>query len=125
MAEGFVRHLGDGRFQAASGGLEPSALHPLAIRVMAEAGIDITSQWSKPIDDALFEQAAAVITLCGDADARCPVTPPNIRREHWPLPDPAKATGTPDRQLETFRTVRDDILRRVTGFLQEWPADDR
>lgn len=120
MAEGFVRHLGDGRFEAASGGLEPSALHPLAIRVMAESGIDITSQWSKPIEDDLFQKAAAVITLCGDADARCPVTPAGVRREHWPLTDPAKATGSPDAQLETFRTVRDQILRRVTLFLQEW-----
>ena len=76
MAEGFARQLLSDRFEILSGGLEPSSLHPLAVRVMAEAGVDISRQYSKPIDVDRLRTADMAVTLCGDAEERCPVTPP-------------------------------------------------
>ncbi len=117
MAEGFARHLAGDRWEVASAGIEPSVVNPLAVAVMAEVGIDISRQVSKPIDPELLHRAAVIITLCGDAEERCPVTPPRIRRMHWPLPDPAKATGSESEVRAAFRAVRDDIGRRVEALL--------
>ncbi len=117
MAEGFARHLAGDRWEVASAGIEPSGVNPLAIAVMAEAGIDISRQVSKAIDPDLLDRAAVIVTLCGDAEERCPVTPPHVRKVHWPLPDPAKATGGESEVRAAFRAVRDDIGRRVEALL--------
>ena len=117
MAEGFARHLAGDRWEVASAGIEPSVVNPLAVAVMAEAGIDISRHVSKPIDSELLRRAAVIVTLCGDAQERCPVTPPQVRRVHWPLPDPAKATGNESEVRAAFRLVRDDIGRRVGRLL--------
>ena len=117
MAEGFARHLAGDRWEVASAGIEPSVVNPLAVAVMAEVGIDISRQVSKPIDPELLHRAAVIITLCGDAEERCPVTPPQVRRVHWPLPDPAKAAGSESEVREAFRAVRDDIGRRMEALL--------
>ncbi len=119
MAEGFGRvALGD-RAEVMSGGIEPSRVHPMAIRVMAEVGVDISSHQSRPIDPARLQSAAIAVTLCGDAEERCPLTPPHVRRLHWPLTDPAAAKGTEQEILSTFRSVRDEIRRRVAMLAQE------
>jgi arsenate reductase len=87
---------------------------------MAEAGVDITPQTSKTIDDGIYGQQQVIITLCGDAHERCPVVPPTaLVRRHWDLPDPAKATGTEEEILAQFRTVRDDIRARIVALLTE------
>ena len=117
MAEGFARHLAGDRWEVASAGIEPSVVNPLAVAVMAEAGIDISRHVSKPIDPELLRCAAVIVTLCGDAQERCPVTPPQVRRVHWPLTDPAKATGSESEVRAAFRSVRDDIGRRVGRLL--------
>ena len=117
MAEGFARHLAGDRWKVASAGIEPSVVNPLAVAVMAEVGIDISRQVSKPIDPAFLDRAAVIVTLCGDAEERCPVTPPHVRRVYWPLPDPAKATGSECEVRAAFRAVRDDIGRRVEALL--------
>jgi arsenate reductase len=91
MAEGFAKALG---IEAQSAGLEPSRVHPLAIQVMAERGIDISSQPSKALAEELFTDVDVVITLCGDAAERCPVLPLTVGVLNCPLPDPAKATGS-------------------------------
>ncbi len=122
MAEGFFNALAGQSQRAESGGLEPSQVNPLAIQVMDEAGIDLTSHRSKPIDIERLNTADIVVTLCGDAEERCPVTPAHVRRLHWPLPDPARAAGTEDEQLAVFRTVRDQIRERVTELLTEGVA---
>lgn len=112
MAEGFARKLLPG-CEIHSAGLEPKGVHPLAIRAMAEVGIDISHQTSKPIDPDLFFSCDIVVTLCGDADERCPAVPPGAARYHWPLPDPAKASGSEEEVMQVFRNVRDQIRDRV------------
>ncbi|MBI2468964.1 MAG: arsenate reductase ArsC [Candidatus Rokubacteria bacterium] len=114
MAEGFARAWG---LQAASAGLEPSRVRPQALRTMAEKGIDISGQTSKALSDELVEKADVVITLCADAAERCLVFPPTVRVLHWPLPDPAKATGSEADILQVFRSVRDQIEAQLRGFL--------
>ena len=116
MAEGFARAALGGAVTVASAGIAPAGLHPLAVAVMAEVGVDISAQASKPIDPALLGRAALVVTLCGDARERCPVTPPGVRRLHWDLPDPARAPGDDPARLSAFRAVRDEIRRRVEAL---------
>jgi arsenate reductase len=119
MAEGFARSILGERFTIRSGGLEPSVVNPYAIRVMAEVGVDISDQFSKPIDVGALQQAHVVVTLCGDAEERCPVVPASVRRLHWPLPDPAKQGGSEEERLNAFREVRDRIHQYVTELSEE------
>lgn len=117
MAEGFARALfGDG-WEVYSAGIEPTGVNPRAVEAMREVGIDISGQTSNHIDQELLRKMDLVVTLCGDAEERCPVTPPSVRRIHWPLPDPAKARGSEDEIMAEFRRVRDDIKRRVEYLL--------
>ena len=118
MAEGFTRHFGRGRIDAQSAGMEPSRLNPFAVAVMREKGVDISGQWSKGFDEALARSMDLVVTVCGNADERCPVLPPEVKRLHWPLEDPAAATGSNDQILATFREVRDEIEVRVTELVR-------
>ena len=115
MAEGFARAAG---IEAYSAGTEPTGyVHPVAVQVMAEQGIDISGQTSKELDLNLARSMDAVITVCGEADETCPAIP-HVDRLHWPIPDPARATGTQEEILSVFRAVRDDIARRVNEFLE-------
>jgi len=116
MPEGFTRHFGRGRIEAYSAGTEPSWLNPFAVAVMQEKGVDISGQRSKRFDQALARSMDLVVTVCGNADERCPVLPPEVKRLHWPLEDPAAATGSNDQILATFREVRDEIEVRVTDL---------
>ena len=116
MAEGFARHFGRGRIEAYSAGMEPSRLNPFAVAVMQEKGIDISGQRSKGFDEAVARRMDLVVTVCGNADERCPVLPPEVKKLHWPLEDPAAATGSNDQILATFREVRDEIEVRVTDL---------
>ncbi|MBS1232445.1 MAG: arsenate reductase (thioredoxin) [Nitrospirae bacterium] len=118
MAEGFARELGKGIVEAHSTGLNPAGLNQRAVKVMDEIGIDISSNQSKAIDADLLETMDVIITLCDHASESCPWTPPHIRRLHWSLPDPAKATGTEEEVLREFRKVRDKIRTRTEDFLK-------
>lgn len=113
MAEGFARALAPADWQIASAGVEVHGLNPLAVKVMAEVGIDISQQTSKLIDADYLTSCDVVVTLCGDARDKCPMTPPTVTRQHWPLPDPAQAIGSEADRLIVFRQVRDEIRRRV------------
>jgi len=113
MAEGFARQLAPQDWQIASAGVEQHGLNPLAVKVMAERGIDISQQQSKLIDNDYLQHSDMVVTLCGDARDKCPMTPPTVAKRHWPLPDPAQATGDEDAVLAVFRQVRDEIEVRV------------
>jgi len=121
MAEGWARHLADGRWEVASAGIAPSFVHPRAVAAMAEVGGDISGQRSKPIDPQLLRRAAVVVTLCGEAEESCPATPPGVRRLHWPLPDPARVQGDEETVRQAFRQVRDELGRRVRELLAELP----
>jgi len=124
MAEGFLRAYGAGLVEPASAGMEPRGLNPHAVAVMAEKGIDISHQLSKPFSEPLAGSMDCVITVCGDAEARCPVLPPSVRRLHWPLPDPARAEGSEEHVREVFRQSRDAIERLVREFLETLKAAD-
>lgn len=116
IAEGFAKKLAEGDIKIYSAGLEPASLNPYAVRVMAEIGIDISKQYSKSIDEIPAHEIDTVITLCGDAEERCPSFYGNVERFHWPLPDPARATGSEEEIMGVFRSVRDEIKRRIEEF---------
>jgi len=119
MAEGFARHLGGGRVEAHSAGMEPSRLNPLAVAAMEEKGIDISGHHAKAFDWDLARQMDVVVTVCGHANESCPILPPEVRRLHWPLEDPAAAWGTDAEILARFREIRDQVEVRVSALLPE------
>jgi len=84
---------------------------------MREVGVDISGQESTIVDDHMLQRADVVVTVCGHADEQCPALPPGITRIHWPLADPAKATGSNEEIMREFRATRDDIERRVRALL--------
>jgi arsenate reductase len=120
MAEGFARAIAPHGVRVYSAGLEPEGLNPRAVKVMAELGIDISCQHSKSIEEIPAQEIGTVITLCGDAEERCPAFPGKVKRIHWPLPDPAKATGSEEEILGVFRRVRDEIKRRVEELFRNF-----
>jgi arsenate reductase (thioredoxin) len=110
MAEGFLRAASQGAFRVASAGSKPAGcVHPLAIRAMSEAGIDISGHTSKHMNEFLNQDVETVITVCGNADQVCPTYPGQVNRYHWPFLDPAHATGSEEEQMAVFRKVRDQI----------------
>ena len=118
MAEGLARALGGDRVEVWSAGIEPKGVHPLAVRAMAERGIDIARQSSKDLS-AVPADPDVVITLCDNAADRCPAFPGRVQRVHWSLPDPAAVAGSEDERMTAFRVVRSEIESRLTGFLRE------
>lgn len=119
IAEGYAKAILDPMlFEVRSAGVETHGLNPNAVRVMKEDNIDISTQQSKLIDTKYLNHADLVITLCGDAKDRCPVTPPTVKKLHVPFTDPAQATGTSEEQLAVFRQVRDEIRE----FIQKIPS---
>jgi arsenate reductase len=120
MAEAWLNSLGRGNVEAFSAGSRPAGyVHPLAVRVMAETGLDISGHRSKPVNDFLGQPFDYVITVCDDAAESCPVFPGQGTRVHWGLEDPARAEGDEIQQLEVFRRVRDDLRQRIGDFLAE------
>lgn len=119
MAEGWARHLGGGAVVAESAGIEAHGKNPRAIAVMAEAGVDISGQESTRVTDAMIRRANVVVTVCGHADEHCPVLPPDVEKIHWPLEDPAKATGSEEEIIAKFRATRDEVRTRVGELLRQ------
>ncbi len=122
MAEGFLRSLGGDRFTAISAGTEPAErIHPLAIEVMAEKGIDISHQEPKNVGQYLGRLAVRhLIIVCAGANENCPrIFPGMMNRMFWPFDDPAAFEGSPTATLEKFRTVRDQIATRIKQWLKE------
>jgi arsenate reductase len=117
MAEGFLRAQAGERFEVASAGTEATRVHPLAIRAMAEVGIDLGGHTSKIVDQLLDQPWDYVITVCDAANESCPVFPRKSSRLHWSFEDPSQATGSDDRRLEVFRRVRNQIERRIADWV--------
>ena len=120
MAEGIARQLAGDRLRVQSAGSAPSRVNPLAIQALAEIGIDISRQRSKSIAEITEIDRSTVdtvITLC--AEEVCPVYLGSARRLHWPLPDPAGDAESEGASLDRFRTVRDELRRRLTDWLAE------
>jgi len=122
MAEGFARSLGKGQIEAHSAGLMAAGVNTRAIAVMREAGIDISGQRSREIDPDLLRTMDVVITLCDNAAQSCPVTPPGVKRMHWPIKDPVGAIGTEEEIMREFRRARDEIKEKIQGFIGSLPA---
>lgn len=118
MAEGLARTRAPREWRVFSAGSNPAKrVSQRAIAVMNEIGIDIS--WSQPkgMDEVPVAEADIVVTLCGEEV--CPIVPGNVRKVHWPLKDPAAATGTESEQLQVFRDTRDEIDRRLVGLWAE------
>ena len=118
-------HIGEGVLRAALGdranvvcaGSKPAGfIHPLAVKVMAEIGIDISTHQSKHLKEFTTQPIHTVITVCGNADQACPIFPGQLNRHHWPFFDPAKATGSEEEILNCFRTVRDEMRRVFEAY---------
>ena len=118
MAEGWTRALADDGVVVQSAGIEAHGKNPRAIAVMKDAGIDISQQASTRVDDEMLKSADLVVTVCGHADEHCPLLPAATHKEHWPLDDPARASGSEDAIMRVFRTSRDEIRQRVEDLLQ-------
>lgn len=119
MAEGFGKTLLGPDWQVASAGIETHGLNPIAVQVMAEKDIDISKQQSQLIDNDYLQSCDLVVTLCGDARDKCPMTPPHIQRIHWPLPDPAAFDGDDEAKLNQFRSVRDQIETAISHLSKQ------
>lgn len=110
IAEGLLRNAVGDAWDVQSAGSNPAGhVHPLAIKVMAEIGIDISQHRSKHLNEFLDEPVHTVITVCDNADQACPVFPGQVKRHHWPFMDPAKVAGTEEEKLQVFRWVRDEM----------------
>src|SRR5688572_13319540 len=119
MAEGLLRAAAGDAIEVESAGTEATRVHPLAIKAMAERGIDITAHASKTLDRFLDQRWDDVITVCDSANEACPVFPRAGRRIHWSFEDPSKATGSEEAKLAAFRRIRDEIDARLAKWLAE------
>lgn len=119
IAEALLRSRSRGRFEAYSAGSQPKEnVHPLAIRVLRETGIDTGNLRPKSVADMIGEEFEYVFTLCSRAKEACPIFPGKPVLAHWNLDDPAAARGTEEKQLDAFRAIRDEIDRRIGIFLE-------
>ena len=117
MAEGFAKKMLSKNMEIFSAGLEPKGVHPMAVKIMQEIGVDISHQKSKNISEIPLDKINIVITLCGDAAERCPVFPRKVERIHWEIEDPANAQGSDKEIAQAFRKVRDNIKFYIINYL--------
>jgi arsenate reductase len=123
MAEGMLRAWAGNQYQAFSAGTEATEVRPLAIRAMAELGIDISGQSSKTVQSFAGEEFDYAITVCDDGREACPYFAGATHQVHWSFDDPSAAIGTEEERLATFRRVRDEIAERVREFAGRGPAE--
>ncbi|HLP24125.1 MAG TPA: arsenate reductase ArsC [Acidobacteriota bacterium] len=117
MAEGVLRAAAGDVVEVHSAGSKPAGyVHPKAIQVMREIGIDLSAHTSKHMKEFMDRSVTTVITVCGNADQACPIFPGQVNRHHWRFDDPAHATGTDEEVLAEFRRVRDEIRRVFTAY---------
>jgi arsenate reductase len=117
MAEGWLRHYAGNRVEAFSAGTKPAGLNPMAVAVMRESGVDISSHRSKHVDELAKVDFLFVITVCDAAHQGCPVFPGALYQLQWSFDDPAEATGSEEEKLVVFRRVRDEIAEQVRTFV--------
>ncbi len=120
MAEALLRHYAPDQFEVYSAGLEPKGINPLTMRVMNEIGLDVSGGRSKDVMEFLGKvHMSYVITVCSNAEERCPIFPFSTQRLHWPFEDPAAFEGTDEEKLAKFREVRNLIDQRLQAWLRE------
>jgi len=119
MAEAFLRFYAADQFEVYSAGLEPKDIHPLAVRVMQEIGLDLKGHYSKSVAEYLGKvHFGYVVTVCANAEERCPIFPGVSQRLHWSFEDPVAFSGSDEARLSMFRQVRDQIGDRVRTWLE-------
>ena len=117
IAEGILQEVAGDVLNVQSAGSDPAGfVHPLAVTVLADIGIDISGNSSKHMNEFLSSEVETVITVCDNADQGCPSFPGQANRHHWPFPDPSKAEGTKEEIRKIFEKVRDDIRRVFTDY---------
>ncbi|GAB4195106.1 MAG: metalloregulator ArsR/SmtB family transcription factor [Roseiflexaceae bacterium] len=121
IAEGWLRQLSGGQVPARSAGVAPGELHPLAVQVMAEVGVDIGYQYAKGVEQLHRAAPGLVVTVCDRAREACPADLTAPIQLHWSIPDPARVARAGDQQLAAFRNVRDILRARVAGLLAMLP----
>jgi len=119
MAEGWLRHFAGEWIEVRSAGTQPKGVHPLAIKVMREAGVEIGAHASEHVDKYRNQRFDAVVTVCDAAKETCPVFPNAARTIHRSFDDPDKATGDNEQVLAVFRRVRDEVRDWAQGFVSE------
>jgi len=120
MAEAMLRKYGGDRFEVYSAGLEPSVINPFTIKVLNEAGIDTSAQYSKPLSTYLGKMNFDyLITVCSNAEKKCPYFPGMGKRMHWPFEDPAALIGSDEEKTAKFREIREQIEKRIKSWLNE------
>ena len=118
MAEAILRRQAGDRFEVFSAGLEPKGIHPLTIQVLEEKGYPMDGQYSKSLDEYLGKlQFDYLITVCGNAEERCPYFPGMGTRMHWPFEDPAAVEGGAEDRLTAFRATRDEIESQILAWV--------
>jgi len=120
IAEGYLRHFAGDKANIYSAGVETHGVNPRAIKIMAEAGIDISKHTSNNVDEYVSVPFDYVITVCDNAKERCPYFPTNAEKFHYNFPDPAKASGTEDEILNEFRRVREMIKEYSEDFVNKY-----
>jgi arsenate reductase len=118
MAEGWLRHYAGERAEVSSAGTKPAGLNRTAVSVMHEAGVDISGQRSKLLDELINQDFVFVITICDAVREACPVFPGALYQLHWSFEDPATAAGTEEERLAVFRSVRDEIRAQLQQFAE-------
>lgn len=124
MAEAMLRKHGGDRFEVYSAGLEPSVINPFTVKVLNEVGIDTSAQYSKPLSTFMGKMDFDyLITVCSNANEKCPFFPGMGKRLHWPFEDPAAMTGSDTKKNMKFREVKDQIEEKIKTWLLEFPSD--
>jgi len=120
MAEALLNKYGKDQFEIFSAGLEPKEINPLTLKVLNEAGIDTEDLYAKPLSTYLGKlHFSYLITVCSNAEEKCPIFPGMGLRMHWPFEDPASFEGSEEGKLEKFREIRDQIEARILAWLDE------
>jgi arsenate reductase len=122
MAEGLLRSLGGGRYEALSAGTVATRVRPEAVAVMREIGIDIGQQQSKTLERFLGEPLDWLVTVCDQAREACPVLPGVRQQRHWSISDPAAIQGSEADRMAAFRAARDDLAQRIRDLVAELDA---
>lgn len=120
MAEGLLRYKAGDCFEVASAGTNPHAIHPLAVKVIEEIGVDISGYRSKSVKEFLNQEFDYIITVCNRAKEICPVFPGRVKRIHWDLEDPAQAEGNEEEKLKIFRRTREELISRIEDFISRF-----
>jgi len=120
MAEAFLCKYGGDQFEVHSAGLDPTVINPYTVKVLEEIGIDTSGQYAKSLETYLGKvHFSYLITVCSNAEERCPIFPGMGTRIHWPFEDPAAFQGTDEEKTEKFREIRNQIEEKIKGWIAE------